>query len=316
MLRENPVKSAMYFSKRWGKFLHEFLLGPHTPIGEVLAHYARIEFPNRGSPHVHAFVWILDAPNMEIVSGRQQGLAFIDKYISAQLPEKSNPLYSLVSRLQTHAHTHTCFKSHGKSKCRFDFPREESISTEIQLTNIRNTTGRFYKLARTKESIWVNPYNEAILLKWNANMDIQIVGCKYAAAAYVCTYVCKNEPDSLKKSLSATISKLPTGGSVRKRLSKIGNVLLTHRLISGQAATYRFLNMPMVYSSRDTVFISSYPSKEQFKLIKPKAALKELPCDSTEIYAQGLHEIYMRRPQLELFDSMSLDIFATRFGLH
>ena len=315
MVKNNPIKCAIYFSKRWEQFLHKFILGPYKPLGKITDYFARIEFQNRGSPHVHAFFWNPDAPNMETIQGRQEGAAFIDKYISAQLPPEDSDLYPFVSRLQIHHHTHTCFKQNRKSQCRFDFPRAPSKNTQIQLSNITNTTGRFYQLSRSDHSTWVNPYNEQILKCWNANMDVQVVGCKYAAAANVCTYVCKNEPDDIKAALSNTIKSLPSDASVRKRLSKIGNILLTHRLISAQEAAFRLLNLNLVYSSRECIYISAFSVQEQFKIIKPKAALKELPADSTDVFAQNMHELYMRRPTDTDFEQMSLVRFATSYCL-
>ena len=34
------------------------------PLGKIKYYALRIEFQERGSPHVHAFVWILDAPRI------------------------------------------------------------------------------------------------------------------------------------------------------------------------------------------------------------------------------------------------------------
>ena len=95
MLRENPIKSALYFSKRWETFLSKVIRGPNQPLGEILDYFARIEFQNRGSPHVHAFLWVKDAPNMETKAGRAEGIPFIDKYIKAQLPQDNDPLHLL-----------------------------------------------------------------------------------------------------------------------------------------------------------------------------------------------------------------------------
>ena len=93
----------------------------------------------------------------------------------------------------------------------------------------------------------------------------------------------KNEPGSLKTALTQTIKKLPQNASIRKRLYRIGNILLTHRLISSQEAAFRLLNLQLVQSSRDTVFINSAPESKRYKILKPKIALKGMPTDSTEI---------------------------------
>ena len=55
--------------------------------------------------------------------------------------------------------------------------------------------------------------------------------------------------------------------------------------------------------------------QEQFKIIKPKAVLKELPADSTDVFTQNMHELYMRRPTDTDFDQMSLVRFATSYCL-
>ena len=130
---------------------------------------------------------------------------------------------------------------------------------------------------------------------------------------YVYTYVCKNEPESLKTALTQTIKKLQQNASNRKRLSRIGNILLTHRLISSQEAAFRLLNLQLVQSSRDTVFINLAPESKRYKILKPKIALKGMPVDSTDIYTQSIHDIYSIRPQLEHFNSMCLAHFATYY---
>ena len=39
----------------------------------------------------------------------------------------------------------------------------------------------------------INPYNPQLLLAWQANMDIQMVGSVFGAAMYVSHYICKDE---------------------------------------------------------------------------------------------------------------------------
>ena len=315
ILRKNPVKSALYFSKRRENFLRSFILGPTKPLGNITDYFSRTEFQNRGSPHIHAFFCVEGAPNMETTKGREKAAEFIDTHISAKVPPETDILHDTVTKLQTHHHTQTCFKTNTNKHCRFDFPRACSTKTEIAISNISITTGRFYKLERPENSIWINPYNPSILAKWNANMDIQIVGCKNAAAAYVCTYVCKNEPDSLKQALSSAIKKIPSNASIRKRLSRIGNVLLTHRLISAQEAAYRLLNISMVSSSKETIFINSSVPMKHYKILKPKKELEELPSDSNKIFKQTMHEIYEKRPKEQFFESMCLAHFGTHYVL-
>lgn len=44
----------------------------------------------------------------------------------------------------------------------------------------------------------INSYNPVVLRHWRANMDIQVISNAEGAAYYVCSYICKSEPDELK----------------------------------------------------------------------------------------------------------------------
>ena len=53
-------------------------------MGKTRYYALRVEFPERGSPHVHPFVWILNSPN---IGNETEDLVFIEKSISANLPD-------------------------------------------------------------------------------------------------------------------------------------------------------------------------------------------------------------------------------------
>ena len=79
------------------------------PLGKT-KHYALcVEFQERGSPHVHAFVWILDSPK---ISDETKYKYFLGETISALLPhpECEPELFELVKLYQIHSHSRTCWK--------------------------------------------------------------------------------------------------------------------------------------------------------------------------------------------------------------
>ena len=78
-----------------------------------------IEFQERGSPYVHSFIWILNAPNIQ---NETAYIGFIEKTIKAQLPNhlKDPELFELVKTYQVHAHSRTCWK-YNKNKCHFSY---------------------------------------------------------------------------------------------------------------------------------------------------------------------------------------------------
>ena len=91
--------------------------------------------------------------------------------------------------------------------------------------------------------------------------------------------------------------------------------MLTHRLISAQEAAYRLLHIPMVYSSRDTIFIYSSTPDKRYKILKPRQTLQKLDAESADIFAQSIHDIYSRRPNSSDFSSMCLAAFSTKYVL-
>ena len=127
-IRSNPVTCARHFEFKYQKFLKNVIMSKSHPIGPVSDFFYRVEFQQRGSPHIHALFWVDGAP--KIGSFKEEHVcAFIDKFISAQLPSQDEELKELVLSVQTHSHSGTCRKT-GKS-CRFHFPRPPTNKTII-----------------------------------------------------------------------------------------------------------------------------------------------------------------------------------------
>ncbi|GFS72913.1 ATP-dependent DNA helicase [Nephila pilipes] len=150
--------------------------------GQVVDHWWRIEFQNRGSSHLHLLVWIRNVPSFDT----PEGIALIDKVVSCSYPsEEEDPeMYNLVSRNQIHRHTHTCFKRKAHL-CRFAFPRKPSRETKIIDENspeFLQNGGRFCELRRAAHEKGVNNYCPEVLEFWDGNMDIQPCGSNEALA--------------------------------------------------------------------------------------------------------------------------------------
>ena len=92
------------------------------PLGKTKYSALRVEFQERGSPHVHAFIWILNAPK---IGNETEYIAFTEKKsISAHLldPVEQPELFELVKLYQIHSHAWTSWK-YKKNKCRFSSGR-------------------------------------------------------------------------------------------------------------------------------------------------------------------------------------------------
>ena len=168
--------------------------------------------------------------------------------------------------MQKHNHTHTCRKT-GTSHCRFDYPQNACPQTCLKTHDDVGNRSRFYLVKREAGAEMINPYNPQLLLAWQAHMDIQMVGsvlvqpCMYH-------YICKDESQALKV-IADNLARLPVGASVRSRLSKIGNTLLSHHQLSQQEAAFLMTGLHLKASSRATVFVATVPEERRTRLVKP-----------------------------------------------
>ena len=109
LLSSYPMIVAQHFSHRFQAFMNQILNGASKPIGEIKDYFWRVEYQQRGSPHIHSLWWVEDAPDIKTVEGRRKAPGFIDKYISCHVQKggEDDDLKDLVLRLQKHNHTQT-----------------------------------------------------------------------------------------------------------------------------------------------------------------------------------------------------------------
>ena len=86
LLCSYPVIVAQHFSHRFNSFMKFILNGDGKAIGEILDYFWRVEFQQRGSPHIHSLWWVKDAPNLRTVEGKRATPEFINKYITCRVP--------------------------------------------------------------------------------------------------------------------------------------------------------------------------------------------------------------------------------------
>ncbi|XP_042609822.1 uncharacterized protein LOC122142829 [Cyprinus carpio] len=138
LIRRNPVTAARMFDHRWHCFLKNVIMSPAKPIGKIKDYFYRVEFQQRGSPHVHCLFWVENAPKLNDHDADNDALVadFIDTYITCEIPpENDTVLYETVNTVQKHStrHSKTCRKKN--TVCRFNFPRPPSSLTFITRGN-------------------------------------------------------------------------------------------------------------------------------------------------------------------------------------
>ena len=117
LVQKDPVTCSRYFDHRAQEFLNTILKSNREPTGKLSDYFYRVEFQQRGSPHICMFVWIENAPALETNSD-EEIVQFVDQYLTYNADNEETA--NLVS-LQTHKHSRTCRKK-GKPVCRFGFP--------------------------------------------------------------------------------------------------------------------------------------------------------------------------------------------------
>lgn len=118
------------FHSRFNCFLRDVLLSPARPLREIADYFFRVEFQQRGSPHIHCLLWVKDEPKIgkdldDVV------IDFIDKYVTCSIPDKSNELCSTVQTVQQHSKRHTKSCRKKGTTLGFNFPRNPSLNTFI-----------------------------------------------------------------------------------------------------------------------------------------------------------------------------------------
>ena len=83
---------------------------------------------------------------------------------------------------------------------------------------------------------------------------------------------------------------------LKKQVRHIGNVFSNCVEVSTQEAVYLDLQIPLTKCTRDIVFVNTSVPEERIFLLKPKAALDELPAESTDVESDNVIQRYSKRP--------------------
>ncbi|MCG8076810.1 MAG: AAA family ATPase [Candidatus Thiodiazotropha taylori] len=117
LVQKDPVTCSRYFDHRVQEFLNTVLKSDYQPVGKITDFFYRVEFQQRGSPHIHMLVWIENSPKFEKNSD-EEIVKFVDQYLTCSI--EHDDISDLVD-LQMHKHSKSCRKK-GNAICRFGFP--------------------------------------------------------------------------------------------------------------------------------------------------------------------------------------------------
>ena len=162
-----PVETSQYryFFERFA-LMKDILYGKNSVFGKVTDHWYRIEFQNRGAPHVHMLLWV--------------ALEFREnKVVVATLPRGTqNNEGRLLKELVTSFQIHSCVerrckrgpKGESLEQCKYGFPYKMRPTDGLDRLGIR------YEYARTEEEDErIVPYVPDLLLAWRGHLNVQKV---------------------------------------------------------------------------------------------------------------------------------------------
>ena len=102
LIRKDPVTCARNFEHMFRLFLNRVLKSKQMPIGEIHDFFYRVEFQQRGSPHIHALFWVKGAPQFG-KTPNSEITAFVDKYVSCK-SDLQGVVDAELLNLQLHQH--------------------------------------------------------------------------------------------------------------------------------------------------------------------------------------------------------------------
>lgn len=78
LIKKDPVTCSRYFQHRFQIFMQKIMKSRVNLLGKIVDYFFRVEFQQRGSPHIHMLLWIENAPTYE-ASTKEEIQIFIDK---------------------------------------------------------------------------------------------------------------------------------------------------------------------------------------------------------------------------------------------
>ena len=127
LVQSEPATCVRHFDQRVSQFIETILKSPQIPLGVLQDFFYRIEFHQRGSPHIHMLAWIEGSPRYT-ENENEEVVEYVDRVASC-CADVSDELKEILD-FQKHKHSRTCRKA-SKPVCRFGIPFPPMRNTTI-----------------------------------------------------------------------------------------------------------------------------------------------------------------------------------------
>lgn len=279
-----PFHCTNYFVHRFQSLKKELYNKPElTGFGEITDFFDRVEFQNRGAAHTHSCYWTTNS--IELMISKD----IIRSTIPNPLYEPE--LYAAVIANQIHTCNHHCQGPAPPGQtCKKGFPRPYSQTTHYEEGN-----SRYIYKCLTQADSWVVPYHPAILLLWDAHMNIQYITNK-GFAQYMSKYIVKTEPSHI---FNIYENDLFRQHIIARRLSSMELMFL-------------LLGHPICNSSTNVKFLTTEPPPTRTRTILPVHMIDE---DDENPYYDDTITKYMSRPHSSEFDNLTYIQYFERYSI-
>jgi len=279
-----PFHCANYFVHKFQSLKNKLYKKPDlTGFGEITDFFDRVEFQNRGSAHTHSCYWTTNSIETMISND----------IIRSTIPDSQYEpeLYTAVIANQIHTCNHHCQGPAPPGQtCKKGFPRPFSQTTHYEEGNCRY----IYKCLTQADS-WVVPYHPAILLLWDAHINIQYITDK-GFARYISKYMVKTEPSHI--------------------FNIYENDLLRQHIIARRLGSmelmFLLLGHPICNSSANVQFLTTEPPPTRTRVILPAYMIDEN--DENPYYDDTITK-YMSRPHFPEFENLTYIKYFEKYSI-
>uniref|UniRef100_A0A0K0FEZ1 ATP-dependent DNA helicase n=1 Tax=Strongyloides venezuelensis TaxID=75913 RepID=A0A0K0FEZ1_STRVS len=224
-IEDDPYVLNIIFEKRLN-IIMEHLKSNESVLGKVIFYYYKIEYQQRGTPHVHMLLWTDEGMILDYTD--KNGVEkFIDKYITTSLYtslEDTTFTEKILNEQKHKCRLHYCKrrklirgeKANSKNiecyttTCRFGYPKNSSHKTKIlklnddveSLLEVSKKTQKTYVIRRMENEKDINQYNPHVKLIWLGNIDLQPNALNFSntgAINYASKYVSKSSLSNNEK---------------------------------------------------------------------------------------------------------------------
>ena len=294
LLNENPLIVAWFFNLR-DKFFVEEVLFPHFV---VLDWWFRIEFQHRGSPHIHGFLWLDNAPsitNIETMSDEELQMVadyFGDLVSATNIPieisenrinpckihfndVETHPMYSqfhsnnekhiadysnLITTVQRHTRcSDSCLRKLRNSNVRSCRYKFPKTTSDVNKI-VRNEDGHL-ELVVKRNDARLNLHIPLFSVLWRGNTDYTPIISYNVVGNYLTKYASKDESTSNGlRDIVEIVNSVRTTENTRSFIQSLLLKQCAMRDYSAQECIWILMGFDFYSSSRKFVTINISPN--------------------------------------------------------